>query len=127
MADTGTSVNEISLREFPPTEWDRLKGLIPQDDWIPDPANGRIMIAERNGSIIGFCVIQLAVHIDPLWVSGDEQNGMTAVRLWNMAVENLKQNGVNVFYVFAETGGAAGYLERLGLKRLNFIPYAAGY
>lgn len=124
MADIGTG---ITYRQLPVEEYDRLIGLGPNDDWIPIPENGRVLVAEKDGQIVGFCALQIALHIDPLWVKDGEANGMTGARLWNMAVENLKENHINVFYVFAETGIAAGYLERLGLKRLPFIPYAAGY
>jgi len=62
----------IQRRLLPPDEWHRLADYEPfKSGGLPDPDLWRIVVAEDEGRIIGFCGLFETVHWDPWWVDPD--------------------------------------------------------
>ena len=75
------------LRLLESYEYHRLNelrgaGLPDNDEWIPRPEFGKVIIAELQGEIVGFWVIQQMIHVDPVWVKPDLRGNLTW-RMWN--------------------------------------------
>jgi len=119
----GSGDAALTYRLLKPEEWERLKGLADNDDWIPHPGASAVMVAEADGQIIGFLVAQLAIHVEPLWITPGARGGATMARLWHEMQRHLREQQVKVFFSHASTEDMGAYLERLGLSKLEFIPY----
>lgn len=117
---------KFTYRFLPTEEWERLKGLGPHDEWIPSPAIGSVIVAEHEGKIVGLACLQLIMHIEPVWIATEERSGVVGPTLWNHAVESLKGIGIKNFLTFSDNDEVSGYLERLGMQRLNLIPFTGG-
>src|SRR5512135_1973620 len=110
----------LMFRLLKPEEWNLLKGLAENDDWIPHPGSSAVIVAQDNDDkIVGFLVAQLAVHVEPLWVAPSGRGGMTMVRLWHEMQGHLREQGIKIFFSHASTEEIGAYLERLGLERLT--------
>ena len=113
----------LTYRLLKPEEWERLKGLADNDDWIPHPGASAVIVAEAEGKIEGFLVAQLAIHVEPIWISSLSRGGAMMFRLWTEMQKHLREQQIKVFFSHASTAEIGAYLERLGLEKLEFIPY----
>ncbi len=99
-------------------EWPRLEGFLEKDK-IPNPQISKVVIAEtEHGDIAGFCVTQLAVHTEPLFIVPKYRH---AVRLDRLAKKVHEAIGHKNYFAFSETP----IIERI-LKFLDYekLPYS---
>jgi hypothetical protein len=63
------SLTSPTVRQLPAEEWARLLDLEPfASGGLPDPEHWRIIVAEVDGRIVGFCGLFNTVHWDPWWI-----------------------------------------------------------
>jgi hypothetical protein len=105
----------MKTRLLLPEEYGRLKGLAYHDEWIPDPSNSKVLVAERDGEIIAFWCMKAEIHIEPVWAKPGERCGV----LPRAFVEGMKKIIVGRCYAFTESDTVAGYLERLGMREIK--------
>lgn len=116
--------SELTYRLLKEDEWEKLKGLAENDEWIPHPSTSAVIIAEDNDDkIVGFLVAQLAVHVEPVWVTPADRGTSTMFMMWRNMQEHLKDQGVKNYFCHASSAQIGSYLERLGLKRLDYLSY----
>jgi len=114
----------MMVRELPPREFCRLDAI----DWLqpesrPVPGICRVVVAEEKGKIVGFWIIQTRVLIEPVWIDPAMRKGFIAKRMFDRVHRILKDIGRGVYMTHAASEEHAGYLERLGLRRQDWIPF----
>ena len=87
----------MTFRDLPPDEWGKVEPIFKQHGvTVPAETQGLITVAEEDGAIVGFVVLQLQPHLEPIWV--DEAHRHTGV--WRQLAESALErvsHGVAVF------------------------------
>ena len=112
----------MTIRELQANEWDRLKDHeIFAKTGMPDSLTAKIMIAENHvGQIIGFQVLLLVPHAEPIWIDPSYRGGMAASRLWKGMLKLLDSLSLDVLICNSDRPEIDGYLSRLGLRELPY-------
>lgn len=103
----------MEIRLLKKNEYHKLEGLIHLHDWIPDPRDSEIVVAEDNGEIVGFWVLQLKLHAEPVWIKDEYRNGSLGFRMWKYVI---RITGDIPLYAHSAIDAINGYLKRLGWK-----------
>ena len=111
-------MSDIIYRFLQPEEWDRVKSIFEEyaSDCIPDPSVSRMVIAERDGNIIGILACQPAMHSEPLWIDKNERGKVNWKRM-------LAMLGNQMFYVFASNEKIGRMCELAGFELLDLKVY----
>lgn len=109
----------ITKRLLPAAEWSRLTAFPPFcEGGLPDPDHWRIVVAEDDGLIVGFCCLFDTVHWD-CWYVQPEYRGNPVV------FKDLVEGGVQVMIDYQidlvhttvpDGSGVGGMLERFGFE-----------
>lgn len=111
--------DDITYRILPHEEFERLKELMCDEgykDNVPDPRFCRVVVAEREATIVAFLVCQMAVHMEPLWILPEERGKVNWPRMLHMHEENL----ISPFYVFAPNERISAMCAAVGMKNKNW-------
>lgn len=80
----------IRQRILPPEEWWRVEHLEPfATGGLPNPANWRIVVVERDGEVVAMCSLFDTVHWDLFWIAESERTNPVVVK-------DLVEGGVQV-------------------------------
>lgn len=105
------------LKKLSPDKWTRLTGLMSEIEWeLPLPEFASIYVAEEDGEIVGACIVQEQVHVEPIWVRPDCRKSTVGYRLFMKACEAA---GTNPIYVSTNQEKVKDYLRRLGYRSLG--------
>jgi hypothetical protein len=93
---------------------------------LPQPETSYIVVAEEDGEIKAFWVMQAAVHIEPCWVKPEERDrtGFFYKQLMPAMLATLQADGTRSFFAFADRDEIANYLLRIGLQPLPYVSFA---
>lgn len=114
----------VNVRELPPDEWHKLANhpsITGQP--VPNATDARAVVAERDGEIVGVWWIQLAIHMEPVWIAESERGSLTGLRMFTAVSEILDTHQITGAYCLADRPEVADYLDRLGLTALNAVPF----
>jgi hypothetical protein len=102
-------------------EWDRIAPIFEQQGHVvPHPEIANVAIAESaDGQILGFLMLQMVLHAEPLWIDESERGKVSWKRLLGV-LESLFE-GPSCYYVFAPDEHVARMAEAVGMEKL---PYA---
>jgi GNAT superfamily N-acetyltransferase len=93
---------------------------------VPHPESANIVVAELEEKIIGFIVLQLMVHTEPIYIDPAHRGSGIAEKLAEEAEKLLKEIDARAVVCIA-TGRAVEVLcEFMGMKRIEGTLYA-GY
>lgn len=106
----------ITTRLLPPDEWQRLIDAFPEDkrDRVPSSEIAAAVVAEQDGRIIGFLILQFALHLEPIWVDKAFRGEGVPDAMWR-----LIENRLSASAVFSSSSG--GITNRL-LEDHGFRP-----
>lgn len=95
---------EITYRMLRPDEWPKVEPIFiehggPQS--LPCPEASAILVAEEQGGIVGFLVIQPVVHAEPVWVREDHRGNGIARKLFSEVDDFMKGIGIKAYYTFS--------------------------
>ena len=113
----------LTYRELQPDEFYKLEGHEAlKGVGVPSSDCARILIAEReDGTIVGFQMLVSVVHLEPIWVHPDYRGSMVPIRLWKAATRLVDALRIKMAFSFSQDSTIAGYLDRLGLRRLPYV------
>lgn len=112
---------EVNFRLLEPHEYVLLESHPFLNGIIPTPDLSRVTIAETaEGQIVGFHVLTLAPHLEPIWIDPAFRNSTVAGRLWKHTLKVLDDLRIKVAYVFSVRPDTDDYLTRLGLSQLPY-------
>lgn len=113
----------MQIRTLEPAEYDRLRDLkaFPGEDWIPSPGRSRVMVVENEaGEIIAFWVVQLVVHVEPIWIKPAARGGILAGLMWRALKALLAREEIRPYWALTNQPEVSGYLQRLGFHKTEF-------
>jgi hypothetical protein len=92
---------------------------------LPNPDTSYVIVAEEDGEILAFWVVQAQVHIEPFWVSpaARGRSGLFAKQMIPHILAALKADGAEEFFAFAPDDAIFDYLARLGLEPLPWVVF----
>ena len=113
--------HDVTVRLLPSDEYVRLLPLFfGTEGALPDPAISRIAVAEdSNGDIIGFFILQLVAHAEPIWVAEDYQRRGVAKMLID-EINALADAQGTPYFSFAEGGRVAELALKNGMQQLEY-------
>jgi RimJ/RimL family protein N-acetyltransferase len=112
----------VTFRELPAAEWQTLidQGIFPYAQYgvPPDNGNWRILVAEREGKIIGCTSLHTQVHWDPWYVDSNEEGLATVRGLIRQGRDVLKTLGIAHAFCTIDDANliTQDIAERLGFK-----------
>lgn len=114
-----------TIRELPRIEWSRLAnhpslhGLA-----LPDPSAARLIVAEEAGEIVAYWFLVAVLHAEPIWIAPQYRGTTLVKRLWQRLRSCIDTCAPSAFCFSEQSRPEVGrYLERLGLRRLNYEIY----
>lgn len=67
---TGAELTDVAYRVVAEEEMAYMEPVFARLGWtLPDPAYGKVVVAEAGGMILGFAVVQFMLHAEPQWVN----------------------------------------------------------
>ena len=113
-------MEEVKLRVLSEDEYSLIENHPFLTAGIPHPEFSRIVVAEQKGEIVGFHMLVMVPHLEPIWVAPEYRGTTLAVRLWNRTLQLLDDLRLKVSYCFSERPDTDEYLTRLGLRQLPY-------
>jgi hypothetical protein len=105
-------------------DWDRIEGILAARGWTSLNRNfTRIRVAEENGELKGFYVLQLYPHAEPLWVAPSTRGSGLAEDLADDMLEFLKDVGARGWMLVADNPMVAKMAEERGMTKLEAPVY----
>lgn len=107
-------------------DWDTIDLLMATSGWPSlNRATTRIRLAEdATGKVLGFSVLQLFPHAEPLWVAPSARGTGIAEKLTDDMFAFLQEVRVRGFLVVASSPFAQRLCEQHGMKPLEHPVYA---
>lgn len=110
----------MTTRILPPDEWPKLAEteLGPALQHI-QPESATIIVAERDGAIVGCWSLITVAHVEGLWIAPDcRHRGRVLQRLWDRMCEMTAERKLASVLTGAATDSIAKWILRRGGQRL---------
>lgn len=110
----------LTYRQLPSYEWGKLQEQFEKHGGgLPRPDLAKIVVAEDEGRIVGFVVLQLTMHLEPIWLDEGSKAARHALsRLVHMAEESLPKE--SVYYAFSADDHVADLCKAFALEELEY-------
>jgi hypothetical protein len=107
---------ELEIRELTLDERDLIKPVFQvQNTEMPDPRYSTILGVIRKGKIVGFGVLQLKLHAEPVYLE-DGESGQFIPLVSAMEKTALQKCGPCWVYLFAPAGRVTKLAQTMGLQ-----------
>lgn len=120
MTETTEAIRYRFLSE--PAEWGRLSKIFAEHKAeVPTPETSAIVVAEVENEIVGFLVLQVQLHTEPLWIH-PRYRGVVSWRRMLEEITTLVQSGgqMNCYYTFADNSRMESLLQRAHYRKLPY-------
>lgn len=109
--------------------FETVTGCVARDmdpDGIQWPPDSIVVYAISDGKVVGRSAIIQLPHIEGTWVDKHSRSSTLAFRLVREAEKTLQQAGKTYAWAFVheDQPEVAGYMERIGYKRMPMKLYA---
>jgi predicted N-acetyltransferase YhbS len=105
-------------------EWDRIDSILAARGWMSlNRELTRILVAEDDGRLIAFLVLQAIPHTEPLWVAPSARGTSIAQELADDMVAYLKEVGARGWMLVADHPIAARMAEERGMFKVESPVY----
>jgi predicted N-acetyltransferase YhbS len=111
----------------PQWEWDAIEAILAARGWMSlnRETTPAIVLAERNGMIVGFIALQMIPHTEPLYVAPDERGTEVASELSDLMLNFLRDNQARGWMVVAENPFAERLCRQRGMVKVEYPVYVA--
>jgi hypothetical protein len=107
-------------------EWDAIDEVCAARGWMSlNRTLTRVLVATRDGKIVGFHVMQLVPHTEPLYVYVAERGTDLAARLADQMVEFMLSVKARGWLVIADSPHAKKMCEERGMMKVKSPVYVA--
>lgn len=110
----------MTTRELPASEWHKLRGT--EAEAVIGrlaPADGRVLVIEDEGRIIGTWVFFKVVHAECVWIAPEHRGqGTVARRLLTGMLRIMRSFGAKAFFTASVTEDVDALIGRLGGSRV---------
>jgi hypothetical protein len=110
-------------------ELSKIVPILEKFGWSPlHPTYSKALIAEEEGEIKGFLVLQAVLRTEPMYVSPECRGRTTGIakELASQMTAHLKENGVNVWYCQADNPYVVELCEENGMVQVESPTYKMG-
>ena len=106
----------ISYRELTPEEIKSVEPIFTATgNPLPDPGISTFVGAIENGKVIGFLVLQVKLHAEPMWIEqGHSEVFSSLVATAERTI--LKKTGPQYVYLFAPAGRISQLAQSMGMQ-----------
>jgi hypothetical protein len=113
--DGQTPTSKIEYRVLTPLEIESVKHVFElSNSPLPDPAVSQFIGAIEGQKVLGFIMLQLKLHAEPMWIeSGHSEVFQPIVRAAEKQI--LKQCGPQWVYLFAPAGRVSQLAQSMGM------------
>lgn len=108
-------------------EWERIEGILTTRGWMSlNRPTSRVLIAEdTDGALLGFIVMQLVPHTEPLWVLPSKRASGIAEELADQMLTFMVSVQARGWMVVADNPAAAKLCEQRGMSKVESPVYVA--
>lgn len=119
------SVANITYKWIFGSELESLEPILAERGWssLNDKTARALVALDSSNTLIGFHVLQLFPHAEPLWVRKDMRGSGLAEELADRMMEFLAQVGARGFMVVADSPAAIQLCEKHGMRKVNSPVY----
>lgn len=89
----------------------------------PSKTSARVFAAIENDEVVGFLVVQLVVHAEPIWIHEDYRGKVNWQKLVRMGEDFLGRNTGREYYAFAPNDHIEAMCEIVGMEKMLWIVY----
>lgn len=108
-------------------EWDKVDAILASRGWLSLNRNTtRLLIAERDGEIVGLNTLQFVPHIGPLWVKPSERGTLMTEELVEKMLNFLSEAQARGFVVISESSYVSKTCESIGMSKVEGPVYVMG-
>lgn len=111
------------IRKLEAHEYGRLADI--EEGFQPNPETSIAVVAEDGGKIVGRMLLVVMPHIEGTWIDEKYRNGSIGYRMEREVERQSRELGVSKVMAYAPLE-LAGYMERLGFRRLNIVVLEKG-
>lgn len=105
-------------------DWDRIELLLSTRGWMSlNRLTSRILIAEREGQLVGFHVFQLVPSAGPLWVKPSDRGSGVAEHLADEMLAFFAETCARGWMVVATNPSSAKLCETRGMHLIKSPVY----
>jgi Acetyltransferase (GNAT) domain len=105
-------------------EWDAIDEVCAARGWMSlNRSLTRVLVAKRSDVIVGFHVMQLVPHAEPLYVNAAERGTELAAQLADRMLEFLVSVNARGWFVVADSPFAKTMCEERGMTKVKAPVY----
>jgi GNAT superfamily N-acetyltransferase len=105
-------------------EWEAIDARLVESGWMSlNRTLTRVLLAKRDREIVGFHVMQLLPHAEPLYVAPTERGTKLASELADRMVEFLKASNARGWMVLAGNAHTEKLCRERGMKKIASSVY----
>ena len=113
------------FRWLEPGEFDGVSEVIAERGWVPLDPLSRVLVAEDGDELVGFIVLRLVCHTEPLFVSEGYRGTGVAEELSERMAVFMRAAQVATWVAVADSPFAEKLCEQNGMKRVESPVYVA--
>ena len=116
----------FTIRELPDEEYYRMENhpyLTAAGMPYPQPEQVRFVVTEKDGEIIGFWVVALVYHLEPVYVEPQYRGQQVAYKMWEQVKQLLAGYHIKQALCLGDPTATEKYLSGLGLEKLPYSVY----
>lgn len=108
-------------------DWDAIEAILAERRWMSlnRETTPAVVLAERNGMIVGFFVLQMIPHTEPMYVAPDERGSEVAGTLADLMLEFLQRSDARGWMLVAENSFVERMCRQRGMIRVESPVYVA--
>jgi ribosomal protein S18 acetylase RimI-like enzyme len=119
-----TKTADVTYRWLEPDELPKVDPIIKQHMWMPlSEVASRVRAVEREGKIIGFCVLQFVPYCGPMYIEPEYRGAGIAERLADEMKGFMEESEARGWIATAESAHARKLLEDRGMHLLTLPIY----
>jgi hypothetical protein len=108
-------------------EWDKLEDILVARNWMSlNRPTSRVLVAEdQHGELLGFFVMQMIAHTEPLWVRPSRRGGAIAEELADRMLAFMTEVKARGWMLAADNPIVEKMAEARGMIRVDSPMYVA--
>ena len=112
----------LEYRLLTPEEFELLRPRFEEFGFEPPTPEGAVVSAAlRDEELVGFLVLQLAYHLEPLWIAPEERGRVSWLRLAEPINELCARAPGMEYYTLAPSAQVARICEHGGMQELSAL------
>lgn len=105
-------------------DWDRVEDILRRNGWMSlNRHTSRVLLAERNGSILSLFIFQLIPFLGPVWSDKSVRGTGLADEMTQKMYQFLLESNARGWIALAESEHGRKMCEDFGMQRIEYTAY----